>query len=105
MRLTALKKIGWFAALVLFGCSDNNIPTLSDSLYYPIHVNKYWDYSISQTDILQTTSCADGGETVSNYQLRLAVTDSIKNSEGGLTFIIHRYTRTDTSSPWTDLDT
>ncbi len=105
MRLNFLKKIGWFAALVLFSCSDNTIPVLSDRLYYPIHANYYWDYSVSQTDILQTTTCVSGGQTVSNYQLRMVVTDSLTNGEGGITFVIHRYTRPDASSSWADLDT
>jgi hypothetical protein len=63
------------------------------------------DYLVNETDILQTTTCADGGQTIKNFQLRLLVTDSLKNAEGEYTYVIHRYTRLNDNSAWIELDT
>jgi hypothetical protein len=99
------KYCGWIVLFFVIGCSENNISVPTYQAYFPLHVNRYWDYAVTQTTILQTTPCVDGGLTTQTFQLRAVVTDSVKNDAGGFNFILHRYTRTDDTQPWTDLDT
>lgn len=98
------KQAGWLI-LFLASCTDGDISTLAGQSYFPLHLNNYWDFKVSETNILETVTCGDGGQTQKSYLLRMMVTDSIKNANGGFTFVIHRYTRPDESQAWTDLDT
>lgn len=98
------KPVLW-VILFLAGCSDSDLSSPAGQDYFPLHLNNYWDYAVTQTDILETVTCGDGGRTQTSYQLRMLVTDSMKSAEGGYTFIIHRYTRSDDAHSWADLDT
>lgn len=102
-----MKQYHWVfgVCLLVLACSDHNISVTSGQAYLPLHVNDYWDYAVNETNILQTTTCADGGQTVKAYQLRMVISDSLPNNSGAYTFVIHRYTRTDDTQPWSDLDT
>jgi hypothetical protein len=104
-KIGTMKRYNWVWVFLMLACSDHGIDVIPGSSYFPLHVNQYWDYTVNETDILQTTTCADGGQTIKSFQLRMLVTDSIKSSGGGYTFVIHRYTRPDNISPWSDLDT
>ncbi len=90
--------------LILSGCSSPEIVKIADQSYFPLRVGNYLIYQIKETTISQTT-CGKGGETLSNYQLKVLATDSVKNPTGGLTYTLHRYTRSDSTQAWTDLDT
>jgi hypothetical protein len=89
--------------LLLVGCSSSDIQ-ISDQSYFPLRVGNFRIYKVNETDI-QRLTCTDNGVTVTNYQLKELVTDSVKNAEGGYTYTIHRYTRPDTTQAWADLDT
>lgn len=93
----------WFSAL-LIGCSSSDAPQISDQSYFPLRVGNFWIYQVNENDILRLT-CNGNGETLSNYQLKELISDSVKNAEGGYTYTIHRYTRPDSTKPWMDLDT
>jgi hypothetical protein len=93
----------WFF-IFLVGCSSSDTPQISDQSYFPLRVRNFWIYQINKTDILRLT-CNGNGETPTNYQLKELISDSTKNTEGGYTYTIHRYTRSDSTKPWTDLDT
>jgi hypothetical protein len=99
------KKSAVWLILFLAGCSDSDLSSPGGQDYFPLHLNYYWDYAVSETNILETVTCGNGGQTQTSYQLRMVVSDSMKGANGGYTFIIHRYTRPDESKSWTDLDT
>ncbi len=90
--------------IVAAGCTNSDIVTIADQSYFPLRVGNYQIYDVNETDILQLT-CGDGGQTVKNYQLKVLIFDSVKNSAGGYTYDAHRYTRTDSTQAWADLDT
>jgi len=92
----------WFSIL-LSGCSSSSEVPISDQSYFPLRVGDVRIYQVSETDI-QRLVCTGNGETLKNYQLKELITDSIKNSEGGYSYTIHRYTRPDSTKPWVDLD-
>lgn len=93
----------WFLVL-LIGCSSSDAPQISDQSYYPLRVGNFWIYQVNESNILRL-ACNSNGETLSSYLLKELITDSTKNIEGGYTYTIHRYTRPDSTKPWTDLDT
>jgi hypothetical protein len=93
----------WFSVL-LIGCSSSDTPQISDQSYFPLQVGNFWIYQIKRTDILRLT-CNVNGETLSSYQLKELISDSVKNTEGSYTYTIHRYTRPDSTKSWVDLDT
>ncbi|HEV8514155.1 MAG TPA: hypothetical protein VGQ59_12800 [Cyclobacteriaceae bacterium] len=94
----------YWVFIFLVGCSSSDAPKISDQSYYPLRVGNFWVYQVNETNILRLV-CNGNGGTPSSYQLKELITDSIKNSEGGYTFTIHRYTRPDSTKSWTDLDT
>jgi len=102
--LTLTNAIVYFLLAILIGCSSSDAPQISDQSYYPLRIGNFWIYQISETEILRLT-CTDNGETKSSYQLKELISDSTKNTEGGYTYTIHRYTRPDSTKAWTDLDT
>lgn len=67
--------------------------------YFPLKTGKSWIYQVEETTINQSI------ESVVNYDLRVTVTDSTKNSSGGYTYSLHRETKTSDISPWQSLDT
>ncbi len=93
----------WFSVL-LIGCSSSDSPQISDQSYFPLRVGNVWIYQINETDILRLT-CSGDGQTVKEYQIKELISDSLKNTEGGYSYTIHRYTRPDSTQAWVDLDT
>jgi hypothetical protein len=67
--------------------------------YFPLKTGKSWIYQVEETTITQSI------ESVANYDLRVTVTDSTKNSSGGYTYILHREKKASNTSPWQPLDT
>jgi len=91
--------------MLMDGCTDHDVARISDVSYFPLRVGNYQIYQISETNI-QHTSCNDASQPPENvYELKVLTSDSVKNPEGGYTYLIHRYTRSDDTQPWTDLDT
>jgi hypothetical protein len=93
----------WFSVL-LIGCSSSDAPQISDLSYFPLRGGNFWIYQVNETDIMRLM-CNGKGETEKKYQLKELITDSIKNAEGSYTYTIHRFTRSDSTQPWLDLDT
>src|SRR5258708_3873916 len=87
-----------------FGCSSSDEVKVSDQSYFPLRVGNFKIYQINGTSI-QRFTCTDDGQTVKNYLLKELITDSSKNTEGGYTYMIHRYTRPDSTQSWVDLNT
>ena len=98
------KNVAYWFSVLLIGCSSSDAPQISDQSYFPLRVGNFWVYQVNNTDILRLT-CNGKGETISSYQLKELISDSTKNTEGGYTYTIHRYTRSDSTKPWSDLDT
>ncbi|SRR5258706_2945733 len=90
--------------IFMIRCSSSDEVKISDQSYFPLRVGNFRIYQINETNI-QRFACTDDGETVKNYQLKELTTDSSKNGEGGYTYTIHRYTRSDSTQPWVDLNT
>lgn len=67
--------------------------------YFPLKTGKSWIYQVEETTITQSI------EQVVNYDLKVTVTDSTKNSSGGYTYILHRETKMSDTNPWQSLDT
>lgn len=87
------------------GCSTSDAPRISDQSYFPLRVGNYQIYSVSETDIQQTSCSNTNPPPTKVYELKVFVYDSVKNTEGGYTYLVHRYTRNDSTQSWTDLDT
>ncbi|HWA35633.1 MAG TPA: hypothetical protein VG737_15935 [Cyclobacteriaceae bacterium] len=86
----------FFLFLLLAACYSRDVgPKTSGTEYYPLKVGVYWIYDVTETNITQL-----GGQTASTYQLKVEVTDSI-NDAGQVTYLLHRFTRPDATTPWT----
>ena len=90
--------------ILLDGCSYSDAISVSGQSYFPLRVGNYQIYQVSETNI-QHTFCTDTSQPTNTYQLKVLTFDSVKNAEGGYTFLIHRYTRVDSTQSWVDLDT
>ena len=86
--------------LVLVGCQSRDIrPKSTGTEYFPLKIGAFWVYNISETSITQL-----GGQTNSIYELKLQINDSILSS-GQTAYVIERFRRTDSSLPWSPVDT
>jgi len=104
-RLKGLVSLFFCVMLILVdGCSYSDAVRISDRSYFPLRVGNYQIYKVFETDI-QHVSCNDSSEPTSVYELKVLTFDSVKNAEGGYTYLIHRYKRSDSTQTWTDLDT
>ena len=87
--------------LILFGaCNPNNdlqFPSYVD--YFPLRIGDYRIYQVDETRIQPFNL-----ETTFVYEIKTLVTDSFPNSEGGISYIIHRFKRDDSLEDWTSLD-
>jgi hypothetical protein len=82
-------------------CStDEAVPAASVKDYFPLKIGASHIYSVEETVTQQIS-----GESKSAYELKTVVSDSIPESDGEFTYVIQRYRRNDTQSPWTNLST
>lgn len=96
-------RVAFFVPFLIFnGCTNDDLVRIPDQSYFPLRVGNYRIYQVSETDI-DRLSCSTTSPT-NNYQLKVLVFDSVKNSEGGYTYYMHRYTRPDSMQVWTILD-
>lgn len=94
-----------FAMAIALSCATNeNIIPNPDYQYFPLQGGKFWIYDVEETSITQTT-CGDAGQTISKYEMRLSVVDSVLNSDNGYTYTIQRAKRTNNTQPWSSLVT
>jgi len=68
--------------------------------YFPLKVGTYIVYEVDEIQYNQVT-----GDIQSAYELKVTVTDSAANPEGGFTYTLLRQKRTDAATPWYNLDT
>jgi len=99
-----VRNVFYFLILILSGCSGTDSVKISDQSYFPLRVGNYQIYQVSET-VINNSICTDPVPPAKNYQLKSLIYDSLKNAEGGYTYNIHRYTRSDPTKAWTDLDT
>jgi hypothetical protein len=89
-----------YAIMILFafGCSTNEpiaVPRVSD--YFPLRSGAFQIYHVDSVVVKENV------ETAYNYELKTEVTDSFSNAAGGYTYVIQRFKRISSSSPWTAL--
>ena len=103
MKLPLMKKgLGVFLVfcLIIFSCSEDEqvIPDLGLD-YFPLQVGNFAIYQVDETTILQSI------ETKTSYELKTTITDSSRNEQGIITYVLVREKRTSASSQWENLDT
>ncbi len=94
--MTQVKKfVGWMV-IVLLTCScdqTDETGTRNTHLnYFPLKAGQYRIYSVEEIRFALSTP-----ETL-HYDLKVIATDSFINDEGGQTYILHRFRRTDGSN-------
>ena len=80
------------------GCSSKEpipVPVVSD--YLPLKRGVFQIYSVDSLVVKQNV------ETAYSFELKTLVTDSFPNAAGGYTYVIQRFKRVTSSSPWTAL--
>jgi hypothetical protein len=89
-----------FIVLVsLIRCSDeDSISTDVGMNYFPLQTGDNWIYEVEETIINQTME-------TNTYDLRVTVIDSVKNLNGGYTYIFHRDKRALETDPWESFET
>ncbi|MBI3220147.1 MAG: hypothetical protein HYZ44_11595 [Bacteroidetes bacterium] len=102
-RLKIAKAIFVLIASVLASCGDSVTPIASED-YFPLKIGSQWIYSMEESSTLRNL-CADDGVTNSSYELKVVITDSYANAEGGTTYVFERSKRTLTTDPWTPIAT
>ena len=86
--------------LLLVGCHSQDIrPKGAAADYFPLRVGAFWVY-----DVLETLISEVSGQTGSVYELKVVVSDSIL-ATGQVSYVMHRFKRTDASQAWTPIET
>ena len=86
--------------LLLVGCQSQEVRPKSAAVdYFPLRVGTYWVY-----DVLETFISEVNGQMGSVYELKVQVSDSIQSS-GQVTYVMHRFKRTDASQAWAPIET
>jgi hypothetical protein len=80
--------------VLLMSCTDEVVSTRGTE-YFPLRTGYQWVYHV------QETTYGVGGTTETTFKLKIEVTDSFTNTEGGITYVLHRYRRMTDSEPWT----
>ena len=102
--MRAVQVIFYGILILVVACSSPDLVQISGQSYFPLRVGNYWIYQVKEIDISHI-SCSDTTTIRKNYQVKMLVYDSVQNTDGSYTYHIHRYTKSDTSQTWTDLDT
>lgn len=84
---------------ILTACSTSPTPTHSDKIYLPLKKGVYQVYDVDSVWYTIT------GRHEQHYELLTEVVDSFPNTEGGFTYVIYRYKRSDSGSDWLYHDT
>jgi hypothetical protein len=95
--------VKYFATLAILAaaCTSDEFKPADRGLdYFPLKKGFYQIYKVDSTGHSEVA-----GTVTIAYELMTVVTDSFPNPEGSFTFVISRYKRTDSSSPWLDYDT
>jgi hypothetical protein len=85
---------------ILFSCEGNEErPSLLIEDFYPLSKGFYLLYDVHETQISQNV------ETHLAYEMKMTVSDSFKNEADGYSYVVSRFKRVDSTSPWTPLET
>ncbi|HEY0743082.1 MAG TPA: hypothetical protein VGD40_16555 [Chryseosolibacter sp.] len=93
----------YLAAVMLLavGCGEDEFtPTDRGTDFYPLQVGSIWTYAVEETVYSEVAAPQNR-----SYQLRLTVSDSIKNAAGTYTYVVLRTKKNEGESIWTSLDT
>jgi hypothetical protein len=93
----------YFIALALLttACDpEDSKPTDSGLAYFPLQTGNFYVYDVEETVYSEVAPTKN-----LQYQLKIEVTDSFPNTEGGYTYVLNRTKRTDANEAWVDLDT
>ncbi len=102
---TALVAVG--LAVGLAGCKTETeaIPETGTD-YYPVAVNRYWTYAVTDTTWSQSTysggQLVRGGFTVSNSQVRETITETFTDAAGNPAYRLLRARRANAAAAWTN---
>jgi hypothetical protein len=90
-----------FLVVLMCFCCDSNpeMPVRAIADYFPLQKGLYFLYDVEDTQISFNV------ETRFVYEMKIRVSDSVKNEDGGYTYVLSRYKRLNATSPWTPLDT
>lgn len=94
-----LAKAIFIALTLLFTSCGDTVTPISSSDYFPLKVGTQWIYSIEESTI-QRNLCADDGLINSSYELKVIITKSYVNTEGGISYLFERSKRTLSTEPW-----
>lgn len=86
--------------LVSLSCQPSPETEDHSTSYFPLKVGAYFIYDVDETQYNQIT-----GNVQSLYELKVTISDSVLNQEGGYTYILNRQKRTASGLPWENLTT
>jgi hypothetical protein len=91
-------RFGVFLFILLMACgSPEPHFTFTVSDFFPVKVGGYFIYNVDSVVTNQTI------ETAFSYQVRILISDSFPNSDGGYSYIMSRSKRKDSISTWSSL--
>jgi hypothetical protein len=88
-----------FPLVLLVGCTSHDavpVPVVPD--YFPLKRGLYMVYSVDSVVTSQNV------KTTYTYDLKVEVTDSFPNSDGGYTYVMIRSMRPDSTQSWNTID-
>ncbi len=92
-----VKRVAFFlcVAILVTRCTEVENMRLNGPDFYPLAVGKYWIYEVMETTYSPLQPAASD-----TFQLMVQVVDSFVNTEGGITYVLHRLVRQEQSLPW-----
>jgi hypothetical protein len=81
--------------IVIYACSSDEKPVDNGMTYFPLNVGNYWVYQVSEVIFDTTTQ-----NIVKDYQQKLSVENSFKNSLGEDNYVIYMSQRDNDDDAW-----
>lgn len=88
--------IGVWLVLLLACENKQPAPVQSGSQFFPVVGGLVWTYGVEQTVTTPTSVVS------TQFEIRLRVTDSIRNAEGGYSYRVEQARRNQPQQPWTN---
>ena len=105
LRLRAVWAVAAVAlALTAAGCTADRSEPAPDpgTDYYPVALNNFWIYAVSDSTWSQATPAQPSRVQVSNYQFRETVSESFKDAAGQTAYRLVRARRVPPATAWVD---
>ena len=98
-----MRRSVWFLlvmVMITLSCSEQEEQVTRDAFsgYFPLQVGDFAIYEVDEIQYQQNV------QTHSVYELKTLVVDSFLNEQGGYTFAINQFRRTDSSKPWSAIE-